>query len=208
MSVDLTVFMVDGERLGAIPVESRIGRLDDMAWPCEPGDVCDGGYERARGWHRPPGPAPAWCAVYSFLTTGAHVPHVRAGAAWTDMRPLVGASVREMMDIFLGGLIWDADQADAPAETGGGAVFPPAADRWSPHVLLVRAPEAVAAKAQAWERVEPCLEELRGLFAVECECEGWAGRPDTFEDFVALLREWGGVVTETARRGWGLVGLP
>ncbi|MEV6583268.1 hypothetical protein AB0M92_34495 [Streptomyces sp. NPDC051582] len=36
------------------------------------------------------------------------------------------------------------------------------------------------------------------------ECEGWAGRPDTFEDFTALLREWGDVTTEAARRGWGL----
>ncbi|MEV7912883.1 MULTISPECIES: hypothetical protein [Streptomyces] len=47
---------------------------------------------------------------------------------------------------------------------------------------------------------------MRAPFAAECE--GWAGRPDTFEDFVALLREWGDVTTTAARRGWGLVGLP
>lgn len=205
MGMDLTVFMVDWGQLGAIPVGSRIGRLEDMAWPGEVGDVDDGGYERAHGWLWPTGAAPAWCAVYSFSATkGAHVPHVRAGAAWADMRPLVGASVREVMDGFLGGLIWDMDQGDAPAAVGGG-VFSPAADRWHPHVLLVCPPEVVAGKALAWERVEPCLEELSGPFAVECQ--GWAGRPDTFEDF-ALLREWGAVVREAARRRWGLVGLP
>lgn len=64
----------------------------------------------------------------------------------------------------------------------------------------------MAGKARAWERGEPFLEELSGPFAAECE--GWAGRPDTFEGFVALLREWGAVVAEAARRGWGLVGLP
>lgn len=123
------------------------------------------------------------------------------------MRPFVDASVREAVDSFLGGLIWDADQVDVPAASGGeGGVFPPAGDRVHPNVLLVCLPEAVAGKARAWERVEPGLEGLRGPFAVECE--GWAGRPDTFEGFVALLREWGGVVTEAARRGWGLVGLP
>ncbi|MFD5346330.1 hypothetical protein ACFWJY_21795 [Streptomyces anulatus] len=206
MGMDLTLFMVDWAQLSAIPVEHRIGRLEDIAWPGEFGDVYDGGPERARDWLWPPGQAPAWCAVYSFLTTtGAHMPHVRAGTAWTDMRPLVDTPVREVMDSFLGGLIWDADQSNNPAAAGGG-VFPPAADRWHPNVLLVCLPEAVAGKARAWERVEPCLVGLRGPFSVECE--GWAGRPDTFEGFAALLREWGGVVTEAARRGWGLVGLP
>ncbi|MGW2183824.1 hypothetical protein ACWCXX_38735 [Streptomyces sp. NPDC001732] len=206
MGRDLTLFMVDWEQLSAIPVESRTGRLDDMAWPWELGDVYDSRHERAHGWLWPPGSAPAWCAVYSFFTTtSAYIPHVRAGVAWADIRPLVEAPAREAMDSFLGGLIWDADQVDESAANGGG-VFPPAADRWHPHVLLVCLPEAVADKARAWERAEPCLEELSGPFAVECE--GWAGRPDTFEDFVALLREWGGVVTEAARRGWGLVGLP
>ncbi|KUJ68960.1 hypothetical protein ACZ90_15335 [Streptomyces albus subsp. albus] len=146
MGMDLTVFMVDWGQLGTVPVEHRIGRLEDLAWPGELSDVYDGGAERAHGWLWPPGQAPAWCAVYRFLTTtGAHMPHVRAGAAWADMRPLVGPPVREVMDSFLEGLIWDGDQADAP---------------------------------------------------------------DTFEGFVALLREWGAVVTEAARRGWGLVGLP
>ncbi|GHI40410.1 hypothetical protein Sviol_48180 [Streptomyces violascens] len=50
------------------------------------------------------------------------------------------------------------------------------------------------------------LEELRSAFAAECE--GWAGRPDTFEEFTTLLHEWGDVVTEAARRGRGPVGLP
>ncbi|MGX1899606.1 hypothetical protein ACWIHQ_40050, partial [Streptomyces anulatus] len=72
--------------------------------------------------------------------------------------------------------------------------------------LLVCLPEVVAGKARAWERVEPYLEELSGPFAAECE--GRSGRPDTFEDFVALLREWGAVVAEAAHRGWALVGLP
>ncbi|MFI5653428.1 hypothetical protein ACIA71_19635 [Streptomyces anulatus] len=172
MGRDLTVFMLDWGQLGAIPVESRIGRLDDMAWPWELDDVDNGGYERAHGW----------------------------------LRPLVDASVREVVDSFLGGLIWDADQADVPAASGGGEVFPPATDRLHPNVLLACSPEAAAGKARAWERVEPSLEGLRGPFAVECE--GWAGRPDTYEGFVALLRAWGGVVKEAARRGWGLVGLP
>ncbi|MBT2898893.1 hypothetical protein [Streptomyces sp. McG3] len=206
MGMDLTVFMVDWGELSAIPVEHRIGRLEDIAWPGEFGNVYDDRDERSHGWLWPPGTAPAWCAVYSFLTTtSAHMPHARAGAAWADMRPLVDTPVRQSIDRFLGGLIWDEEQANTPAVAGGG-VFPPPADRWHPHVLLVCPPEAVAGKARAWERVKPCLEELSGAFAAECE--GWAGRPDTFESFVALLREWGAVVAEAAHRGWGLVGLP
>ncbi|MEU6183602.1 hypothetical protein [Streptomyces coeruleorubidus] len=31
---------------------------------------------------------------------------------------------------------------------------------------------------------------------------------EDFDGFSVLLREWGVVVTEAGRRGWGLVGLP
>ncbi|MEI5034488.1 hypothetical protein RB201_22610 [Streptomyces sp. S1A(2023)] len=201
--MDLTLFMADWGWLGAVPVENRIGLLEDAAWPEE---LDDDSYDLTRGrgdgWRRPPGPGSAWCAVYGFTTTGAHAPHARAGAAWADLRSLVDASVREPMDTLLDGLLRDAD----PASSGGGAFFPTAsADRRHRHVLLSCPPEAVSAKARARERMEPLLEELRAPFAAECE--GWAGRPDTFDGFIALLREWGEVTTTAARRGWGLVGL-
>lgn len=206
MGLDLTLFMADWEQLSAIPVENRVQALDDTTWPPE----LDDEYQRyglAGGWLWPPNQGSAWCAEYDFFTTtGAYSPHARAGDAWADIRLLVDASVREAMDTFLVGLIWDADPADDPALTGGGGFFPPATDRGLRCVLLVCPPEAVPGKARAWERVESHLEELREPFATECE--SWAGRPDTFEDFTALLREWGDVTTEAARRGWGLVGLP
>ncbi|MCX5378480.1 hypothetical protein [Streptomyces sp. NBC_00091] len=205
MGLDLTLFMTDWEHLRAIPVDKRIEALDDI-WSSE----FDEEYRRGRsagGWLWPADQGSAWCAEYVFFTTtGAYRPHWRAGDGWADMRLLLDASVREAMDTFLAGLIWDADPADDPALTGGGGFFPPTADPRYPCVLLVCPPEAVPGKARAWARVESRLEELREPFAAECE--GWAGRPDTFEDFTALLREWGGVTTEAARRGWGLVGLP
>ncbi|MET7533956.1 hypothetical protein ACFWB1_04270 [Streptomyces goshikiensis] len=207
MGRDLTLFMVDWEQLRTFPAQDRIEVLDDKAWPWGLDDSCELSRGRPDGWLWPPGPERAWCAEYVFFTTsGAYWPHFRAGNAWADIRLLVGASVREAMDAFLDGLIWYADPADDPAVTGGGGLFPPATDRWIPHALLVCPPAAVPGKARAWERLEPCLGKLRGPFAAECE--GWAGRPDTFEDFIALLREWGDVTTEAARHGWGLVGLP
>lgn len=44
-----------GARSRDAAVESRIGRLEDMAWPGEFGEVYDGGDERAHGWRWPPG---------------------------------------------------------------------------------------------------------------------------------------------------------
>ncbi|MCX4545796.1 hypothetical protein [Streptomyces sp. NBC_01565] len=202
MGLNLTLFMADWERLGAIPVEKRV----DALWPPESDDAYGSG-GRIGGWRWLPDRESAWCAEYDFFTTtGAYSPHARAGDGWADMRPLVDASLREAMDAFLGGLIWDADPADDPALTGGGGFFPPATDGRRPCVLLVCPPEAVAGKARVWARLESRLEELREPFADECE--GWTGRPATFEGFIALLREWGAVTAEAARRGWGLVGLP
>ncbi|MEU8438557.1 hypothetical protein AB0F18_37855 [Streptomyces sp. NPDC029216] len=207
MGLDLSLFMADWSRLRALPVEDRIEALQDATWPPDTED--DGrGHRPSDGWWWPPGTgAAAWCAEYEFLTTtGSYRPHARAGDAWADLRPLAEASVREAMDAFLDGLIWDADPDADPALTGGRGILPPVTDPLHPHLLLVCPPEAVRAKAPAWERVRPRLEALREPFAAECA--GWAGRPDTFEDFTALLREWGEVATEAAGRGWGLVGLP
>lgn len=198
MGLDLTLFMADWQRLGAFPVGGRIDALDDAVGPSGP---------RCGGWRWPAEPGAGWCAEYEFFTTtGSYRPHSRAGDGWADMRPLVDASVREAMDAFLSGLIWDADPDEDPALSGAEGFFPASADPWRPRLLLVCPPEAMERKVSAWKEVEPCLDVLRAPFAAECE--GWVGRPETFEGFAALLREWGGVVGEAAGRGWGLVGVP
>ncbi|MEV6682106.1 hypothetical protein AB0N09_35360 [Streptomyces erythrochromogenes] len=198
MGLSLTLFVADWKHLDALPVGDRIRALDEEYQKGEA--VCEEGT-------RPSAHGAVWCAAYDFRsTTGAFGPHARAGDAWDDMRPLVDASLRDALDAFLAGLIWDEDPADDPALSGGGGFFPPPADRWHTSVLVVCPPEALPGKARAWARVESRLDELREAFAAECA--GWAGRPDTFEDFTELLREWGDVTTEAARRGWGLVGLP
>ncbi|MFF0969914.1 hypothetical protein ACWDQO_32285 [Streptomyces sp. NPDC003703] len=188
MGLDLTLFMADWERLRALPAGRRADALEDAV--------------------RPPGAREedAWCAEYVFShTTGAYRPHRRAGDGWDDMRMRADASVRAAMDAFLDGLIWYADPATGSGERTCGGLFPPAAGPRLPRVLLVCPPSAVPGKVRAWERVEPRLEELRGPFAAECA--GWAGRPDTFGEFTALLREWADATGAAARRGWGLVGL-
>jgi len=206
MGLDLMLFMAEWKQLSTIPVENRVDALDDTTQPAELCAASDR-YELTGGWLWPPDPESAWCAEYVFFTTtGSYKPHARAGHAWEDMRHLVDPSVREVMDTFLDGLIWDADPANDPARTGGAGFFPPATDHGMPHVLMVCPPEAVPGKADAWNRVKPHLEELRQPFAAECE--GWAGFPDSFEDFTALLHEWGDVTMEAAHRSWGLVGLP
>ncbi|MFF9982498.1 hypothetical protein [Streptomyces erythrochromogenes] len=206
MGLGLTLCMADWRHLGNVPVEERVRALGDATlWAADDDEYQRGG--TAGSWLWPPDRGDAWCAEYDFRSTsGAFGPHARAGDAWDDMRPLVDASVREAMDAFLTGLIRAEDPAADPALSGAGGFFPPPADRWHPSVLVVCPPEALPGKVNAWSGVESRLEELREAFAAECA--GWAGRPDTFEDFTALLREWGDVTAEAARRGWGLVGLP
>ncbi|GGM16245.1 hypothetical protein GCM10010129_70550 [Streptomyces fumigatiscleroticus] len=207
MGRDLTLLMADWQHLRAVPVKDRIDVLEDAIWPPDADEEFPGTHGSADGWVWPPHQDPVWCAEYRFFcTTGSYRPHARAGVAWDEMRGLVETSLRDAMDGFLSDLIWREDADANSSRTGGGGLFPPAAGLGHFPVLLVCPPEAVPGKARAWRRAAPRLEELRGPFAAECE--GWAGRPDTFEEFTTLVREWGEVVTETARRGWGLVGLP
>ncbi|GLX21646.1 hypothetical protein Slala02_48830 [Streptomyces lavendulae subsp. lavendulae] len=203
MGLDLTLFMADWARLGAFPVGEQADALGDAVRPPAEDDL---GWQRlVDGWNWPPGPESAWCAEYRFFgTTGSARFHSDAGRGWADMRPLVDPSVRADLDVFLGGLLWGADEARDPALGGGDGVFPPVPGGRS-GVLLVSPPGAVAERAAAWGRVGSRLEALRGAFAAECV--GWACRPQVFEEFTALLGEWGGVTAEAARRGWGLVGL-
>ncbi|MGR3935241.1 hypothetical protein [Streptomyces sp. BRA346] len=206
MGLNLTVLMASWERLREIPVEDRTEALDDAVWPMGLDDEYCSTYGGAKSWVWPPEQDSAWCAEYHFVsTTGSYTWHSRAGDAWDDMRALADTSLREAMDHVLDGLIWNEDPAEDPTLTGGGGMFPPVTDRWRPGLLLVCPPETTLGKARSWERALPHLERLREPFAAECE--GWAGRSESFEEFVTLVREWGDVITEAARRGWGLVGL-
>lgn len=59
--------------------------------------------------------------------------------------------------------------------------------------------------AATWEQVRPRLGELRGAFTEHAAEPGaWVGR---FDEFADLLEDWGRVLTEADRRGWGVVGL-
>ncbi|POX42755.1 hypothetical protein C3486_04085 [Streptomyces sp. Ru73] len=211
MGLDLTVCMADWERLREIRVEDRIEAMDDAIWPLGPDDEYYISSGAAKGWLWPPGGEAAWCAEYRFFSvTRSYSWHRCAGAAWADMRPLAESSLREDLDCFLSGLIWEDDPDGGLTATDAGGFFPSVGDSvgglWRRSTLFVCPPEAVPDKARAWERATSRIEELRGPFAAECE--GWAGRPESFEGFAALIGEWGAVTAEAARRGWGLVGLP
>jgi len=63
----------------------------------------------------------------------------------------------------------------------------------------------VTAASGLWARAAPRLEELREPFGPYAERPG--GWMAAFDDFARLVREWGEVVVEAQRRGWGVVGL-
>ncbi|MER7754959.1 hypothetical protein [Kitasatospora sp. NPDC097643] len=215
MGVDITVVMVDWAQLARIPADGRLAALDDAVYPpyccasCEDAD-----YAVEGGWVWPR--QSRWCAEYRFFgTTGSWGWHLHLANAWADIRPLAAPDLRDALDCFLGGLVWDrpdeapgsgpgtetaADDEDPPA--GG---FPDDPVPWRPRVHLVRAPDEVPALVRAWNAAEPRLEELREHF--DAEVASWAARPATFDAAVALLREWGEVVTRAGARGWGLIGL-
>ena len=199
MGLDITVLAVDWERLEGTPVEDRYDLLtyvaysdDESSWDAEP----------QRGWVWPAAPDVPWCGRYEFhSTTGSYKPHFWAGQAWDDLREHVPPEAREHLDAFLVDLIWDAEddaEADDSAITG---LFPE--DR---RPLLTCPPATVHTLTGRWGRAEPLLEDLREPYGVHAACPGrWI---EDFDEFSVLLREWGTVVTETERRGWGLVGLP
>jgi hypothetical protein len=191
MGADITVVMADWEQLARIPAAERLAALTAAVEPpscCRPCEEADFAVAGGWVWQR----QASWCAEYRFAGTGgSYKPHFRMVDAWERSRPLVASDLREVVDCFLGGLVWDrSDGDDCPPAAG----FPEDLEPWCPVVPLVRAPEEVPPLVRAWGAAVPRLGELGPLF------DGEAGG--------GLLREWGEVATRAGERGWGLVGLP
>ncbi|WJY43279.1 hypothetical protein QT196_39155 (plasmid) [Streptomyces sp. P9-2B-2] len=150
------------------------------------------------------GPDGAFFAVYEFLRTcGSFKPHFWAGERWEPLRDHADPMVRTGLDTLLLGLIWNG--SDGEAEHTDPGFF--CDDLGFSYGLLVgRSPDSVRELAATWEGVRPRLGGLRGGFDEHAAVPAARWFPD-FEAFTDLLEEWGRVLSEAARRGWGIVGL-
>ncbi|MFF5312979.1 hypothetical protein [Streptomyces massasporeus] len=200
MGLDITVLALDWEQLERTPSEERYALLEDAA---APDDELDWDAQPQEGWVWQAAPNVPWCGRYEFHNTGgSYKPHFWAGQAWEAVRGHVGQETREHLDAFLRELIWDDGTED---DTDSG-LFPENPGLRRPRLLLTCPPLAVSDLAGHWARGEPLLESVREHFGAHLTRPGqWI---ENFDEFSVLLREWGTVVTETQRRGWGLVGLP
>ncbi|WP_208899620.1 hypothetical protein [Streptomyces incarnatus] len=117
------------------------------------------------------------------------------------MREFVEPKVREVVDRFADTLFWHGLE-DA---TGAGSGLPGRPCTWDADLSLWCPPDQVPPLAGWWQQVKTHLETLREPFIQHAAEPG--GRIGMFESFADLLTDWGEVVTEAERRGWGIVGL-
>jgi hypothetical protein len=198
MGLNIAVLIVDWKHLEATPIDQRWEMLYDASLPdweyLERGGV-------PVGWW-PPLTEVSWFANYEFCFP-KYLRHWGTGEAWEDVREHADPALRTALDELLLGRVWDGlhDECVHVEEK----LFSGDAYAWHSNMLLARSPQAMPALARAWEHAAPLLGELREPFAAHV----WsAGALDCFDTFDEMVRSWGEVVTETARRGWGLVGLP
>ncbi|MFD5399282.1 hypothetical protein ACFWJW_34375 [Streptomyces sp. NPDC127097] len=204
MGLDITVMIVDWSWLGEVPPQERLSRLRG-AWYSDETGLWDRGAPTVKGdWEWPRGPDGAFFGIYEFLRTcGSFKPHFWAGERWELLRDHADPMVRTGLDILLLGLIWDGP--DGEAEHTDPDFF--CDDLGFSYGLLVgRSPDSVRELAATWEEVRPGLGGLRGAFDEHAAVPAARWFRD-FEAFTDLLEEWGRVLTEAARRGWGVVGL-
>ncbi|MEU8435726.1 hypothetical protein AB0F18_23005 [Streptomyces sp. NPDC029216] len=204
MGLDITLVMADWDRLARIPAAGREAALGDAIWPDFCCDACwNASLDVPGGWVWPHGRPDPWCAEYRFFrTTGSYAWHFHLSNLWDGLRDAAAPDLRAALDTFTGGLFWagpDGEPAIPPD-------FPDDPTPWAREPLLLAPPPTVTVLADAWRRAAPRLEDLRAPFAARSEAE--PARPASFDDAVALLREWGSATEEAARRGWGLIGLP
>ncbi|MFC8590712.1 hypothetical protein [Streptomyces atroolivaceus] len=203
MGLDISVMIADWSWLAEVPPPERLVRLRD-AWYADEAGLWDDGTPQPEGdftW--PQGPDGRFFALYEFRgTMGSFKAHFWAGQRWESLRDHADPQVRAGLEALLLGLVWDGMDGEAPHTDPGFFCDDP---KVSYGVLLARSPESVRELAATWERVEPLLGGLRPVFAEHAAVPGWwVGE---FGEFTALLEDWGRVLAEAARRGWGVVGL-
>ncbi|MFG2566185.1 hypothetical protein ACGFR6_12165 [Streptomyces sp. NPDC048567] len=199
MGVDLTTLIADWSWLAEVPPPERLERLRN-AWYDDETGLWD--YDRDGtddGWEWPRGPHSALFGVYEFPgTLGSYKPHFWAGEAWEKARDHVDPAVRAELDALLGGLIWDGPDFDDEELGEGHAFF-----TGGYGLLVAQPPQGVRDLLATWERVRPRLDELRAPYEERSE----ASQYRSFDAFVRLLTNWGEVLAEAARRGWGIAGV-
>ncbi|WP_414170223.1 hypothetical protein ACMATS_34760 [Streptoverticillium reticulum] len=200
MGLDITVMTADCSWLEEVPPRERVPRLRSAWYADETGLWGHDAPAVESGWVWPQGPDSALFAVYEFPhTCGSFKAHFWAGQRWEAVRDHVDPPMRAAWDTFLRGLVWCGMDGEAQHTDTG--FF--GEDDYG--VLLARSPDSVRELAAVWDRARPCLGRMEGPFGEHAaDPDGWVG---DFGGFTGLLAQWGQVVTEAARRGWGVVGL-
>ncbi|MGW2874767.1 hypothetical protein ACWDBP_00395 [Streptomyces sp. NPDC001233] len=197
MGVAIEVLIVDWPRVEAASPGDREELLVDAAF----GEAySDDLYVHGWSWSTRPGED--WFGRYAFRNTcGSYKPHFWAGFRWEYMRDFVEPKFREVLDRFNDALFWHGLEDSA----GVGSGLRERACTWEADLLLWCPPDHLPIIAGWWRQAEPRLEGLREPFAqYAAERDGWI---KTFESFAEFLIDWGKVITEAERRGWGVVGL-
>ncbi|MFI6119287.1 hypothetical protein ACIBCU_05430 [Streptomyces sp. NPDC051064] len=203
MGLDISVMIADWSWLGEAPQRERLERLRD-AWYADETGLWDYGTPEPEGeftW--PQGPDSTYFALYEFRRTmDSFKAHFWAGERWESVRDYADPQVRAGLDALLIGLIWDGPDGEAQHIDPDFFCDDP---EISYGMLLARSPESVRELATTWERVEPLL---GGLSAAFTEHAANPGRSvGELSEFTDLLEDWGRVLNEAERRGWGVVGL-
>ncbi|MFJ9417319.1 hypothetical protein ACIRPT_24480 [Streptomyces sp. NPDC101227] len=203
MGLDITVMIVDWSWLGEVPSRERLERLRDAWYDDESGLWGHRAAVVEGDWEWPRGPGGGFFAIYEFRRTcGSFKAHFWAGERWESLRDHADPLVRTRLDTFLTGLIWDGLDGEAQHTDPGFFCDDP---KVSYGLMVARSPGSVRELVATWEEVRPRLCELRGAFIEHSAVpKGWIHDFDGFND---LLEDWGRVLTEAARRGWGVVGL-
>ncbi|MFD5836345.1 hypothetical protein ACFWHV_22700 [Streptomyces collinus] len=197
MGVATEVLIVDWPRVEATAPAAREELLIDAAFGEVYGDDLS-----EHGWSWPSQPGEDWYGRYAFRNSlGSYKPHFWAGHRWDHVRDYVEPTVREALDRFNDALFWHGLEGT----TGVGSGLPELPCPWAADLLLWCPPDHVPVIAGWWRQAAPRLESVREPFTRHAaEPSGWI--PD-FASFADLLTDWGEVVVQAERRGWGVVAL-
>ncbi|MGX1809026.1 hypothetical protein ACWIGI_25175 [Nocardia sp. NPDC055321] len=198
MSVDIFPAIAQWDRLAERLNSEGMDGLWKMFWAIPSLEELGDDYDENVRFLWPPSDLAPWYAECTFrgvASTGSMDAHWDLAEAWGEMREQsdMPTDLAALFDQFIIGLLGHRGSDPVPG-------LP--MEKIDRHLRTACSPAEIAGLARVWLRCSDRIEELRPVLTAEAITRGPSFAD--FDQFAMLVRDWGEIILEAARRDWGL----
>ncbi|MFD7846013.1 hypothetical protein ACFV4K_24105 [Nocardia sp. NPDC059764] len=204
MGVDIFPAIAQWDRLAETLNSDGMDGIWELFWAIPSGEELGETYDHRVRFLWPPSDTAPWygeCTFRGLASTGSWDLHWALSEVWDEMNGHsdLPTDLAAQVDRFIARLVRHRHGDPVEQKISPGLPMERIDVR---HLRTACSPSEVAELARVWGRCADRLEELRPALTAEVIAR-WPWIAD-FDQLAMLLQDWGEIVTEADRRGWGL----